>query len=65
MIRQADQTPPSKAREDTPMTALQIAELRGLADRAGEPFAPTLTRREARERILALRSRLQVCLDFP
>ena len=32
-----------------PMTDLQIAELRTLADRLGEPFAATLTRREAAE----------------
>ena len=40
------------------MTDLQIAELRTLADRLGEPFAATLTRREAQDRIARLRDRL-------
>ncbi|WP_425049645.1 DUF3072 domain-containing protein [Psychromarinibacter sp. S121] len=51
-----DCTDPSA--DTDPMTDLQIAELRTLADRLGEPFAATLTRREAQDRIVRLRDRL-------
>jgi hypothetical protein len=50
LARLREETP-----EDLPMTELQAAELRMLADRAGAPVPIHLTARQAQERIAELR----------